>query len=142
MHTAWLLCIALSVSLQLVHSCPESWIQAVSPCSCSSTFKRRSAVGLQNQYAISCAEIDTDTLRNIFANISTQTDIDNVFEHFSATGIRSPDGYIENDFFRGLAIKSVSITRSRIRSFGAKAFRGVTDSLDLSYNSIRYESPL
>jgi Leucine-rich repeat (LRR) protein len=45
-------------------------------------------------------------------------------------------GHIEDDFLCGLRIKSLSITHSNIVSFGPKAFRGITDNLDLSHNKI------
>lgn len=61
---------------------------------------------------------------------------DEVFDHFSGSDLFKSDGIIADDFFSGLKIKSVSITHSNIISFGPKAFRGVTDSLDLSHNNL------
>lgn len=46
------------------------------------------------------------------------------------------NGHIEDDFLSGLKIKSVSIVNSNIVSFGPRAFKGVTENLDLSNNLI------
>ena len=131
-------CLFLTLAqITLSTACPDNWTQAVLPCTCSSSFKRRSAAGHQTQYAVACTNVDVETVQRVFANISAATDLDNVVEHFGVIGLRSVDNYIMNDFFRGLVIKSVAITRSGLRTFGAKAFRGVTDSLDLSYNELK-----
>jgi hypothetical protein len=63
-----------------------------------------------------------------------------VFDHFSGTHLFAEGeiGFIEDDFLSGLKIRTLSITNSRVGSFGPKAFRGVIDYLDLSNNQIDY----
>lgn len=130
--------VSFLLTLELVTPCPES--SAIDPCSCSSTFKRRSASGFQNQYHISCKNATYSTLKSIFRNISRTQGVDEVFDHFSGSHLFPPgvQGHIEDDFLSGLKIKSLVITHSNVVSFGAKAFRGVTDSLDLSHNLIEF----
>lgn len=123
-----------------VSSCPDE--VTINPCSCSSTFKRRSSVGnVQNQYHVSCSNVTYSELKNIFKNISASQGTNEVFDHFSGSDLFKANGYIADDFFAGLKIKSVSITHSNLVSFGAKAFKDVTDSLDLSYNDIEFLPP-
>lgn len=116
-------------------SCPDE--STISPCSCSTTFKRRSAVNFQNQYHISCKNTTYSALKDIFYNISQTQGKDEIFDHFSASELfPESNGHIEDDFLSGLKIKSVSIVNSNIVSFGPKAFRSVTENLDLSNNLI------
>ena len=128
-HLLILISIILTAS-----SCPD--ISSINPCSCTPTIKRRSSAGFQNQYHVSCNNVTYEELKAIFYNISQTQARDEVFDHFSGSELFKSDGRISDDFFSGLKIKSVSITNSNIVSFGPKAFRGVTDSLDLSNNKI------
>lgn len=130
-----LLFVALSATAS-AYSCPSSAV--VEPCSCESTFKRRSATSSQNQYHITCRNATYDTLKAIFKNISTTQGVNEVFDHFSGTQLfgNEETGLIEDDFLSGLKIRTLSITHSRVASFGPKAFRGVIDHLDLSNNQI------
>lgn len=119
------------------YSCPSSAV--VEPCSCESTFRRRSSSSAQNQYHITCRNATYNTLKAIFKNISTTQGKNEVFDHFSGTHLFVDEelGHIEDDFLAGLKIRTLSITHSRVASFGAKAFRGVIDHLDLSNNHIQ-----
>ena len=131
-----------STSIPSGTSCPETAATLGPHCSCQTTFKRRSSSGFQNQYHITCKNASYDTLKEIFRNISLNQGPDEVFDHFSGSHLfpsvpsTQSTGHIEDDFLHGLRIKSLSMTHSNIVSFGAKAFRGVTDSLDLSHNKI------
>lgn len=121
-------------------TCPDE--STIAPCSCSTTFKRRSSVNFQNQYHISCRNTTYKALKDIFYNISLTQGKDEIFDYFSASELfDQPNGYIEDDFLSGLKIKSVSIVNSNIVSFGARAFKDVIENLDLSNNLIQSLPP-
>ncbi|KAI1305193.1 Protein slit [Halotydeus destructor] len=90
---------------------------------------------------VSCVDQHSTTVRNVLKNMTMVTTSNStpevVFDHLIVIGMLMEDGLIDNDFLKGLTIKSVSIVRSGVRTFGPLAFRRVTGHLDLSYNSIK-----